>query len=159
MTHTIIHGCIKLRARRHDPKSGCAVEVTLSVIGGLWKPIILFHLLEKKLRFMQITRRVPNATQRMLTLQLRELEADGVIVRHVYAQVPPKVEYELTEFGRSLAPVLITLRDWGETFQRERSEVSQVGGQPSAKSCAEDAEGARPKARARLAENDPKAAA
>jgi DNA-binding HxlR family transcriptional regulator len=108
-----------MRAKRHDPKSGCAVEVTLSVIGGLWKPIILFHLLEKKLRFMQITRRVPNATQRMLTLQLRELEADGVIVRHVYPQVPPKVEYELTEFGRSLAPVLITLRDWGEAYQRE----------------------------------------
>lgn len=108
-----------MRVKRHDPKSGCAVEVTLSVIGGLWKPIILFHLLEKKLRFMQITRRVPNATQRMLTLQLRELEADGVIVRHVYPQVPPKVEYELTEFGRSLAPVLITLRDWGESYQRE----------------------------------------
>lgn len=111
-----------MRAKRHDPKSGCAVEVTLSVIGGLWKPIILFHLLEKKLRFMQITRRVPNATQRMLTLQLRELEADGVIVRHVYPQVPPKVEYELTEFGRSLAPVLITLRDWGEAYQRERGQ-------------------------------------
>lgn len=108
-----------MRAKRHDPKSGCAVEVTLSVIGGLWKPIILFHLLEKKLRFMQIARRVPNATQRMLTLQLRELEADGVIVRHVYPQVPPKVEYELTDFGRSLAPVLITLRDWGEAYQRE----------------------------------------
>lgn len=66
------------------------------------------------------SRRVPNATQRMLTLQLRELEADGVIVRHVYPQVPPKVEYELTDFGRSLAPVLITLRDWGEAYQRER---------------------------------------
>ncbi|WP_395946032.1 winged helix-turn-helix transcriptional regulator [Brevundimonas sp.] len=109
-----------MRPKRHDAKSGCAVEVTLSVIGGLWKPIILFHLLEKKLRFMQITRRVPNATQRMLTLQLRELEADGVIVRHVYPQVPPKVEYELTEFGRSLAPVLLTLREWGESYQRER---------------------------------------
>lgn len=109
-----------MRPKRHDVKSGCAVEVTLSVIGGLWKPVILFHLLEKKLRFMQITRRVPNATQRMLTLQLRELEADGVIVRHVFPQVPPKVEYELTEFGRSLAPVLLTLREWGEAYQRER---------------------------------------
>jgi DNA-binding HxlR family transcriptional regulator len=109
-----------MRPKRHDVKSGCAVEVTLSVIGGLWKPVILFHLLERKLRFMQITRRVPNATQRMLTLQLRELEADGVIVRHVYPQVPPKVEYELTDFGRSLAPVLLTLREWGEAYQRER---------------------------------------
>lgn len=109
-----------MRPKRHDVKSGCAVEVTLSVIGGLWKPVILFHLLDRKLRFMQITRRVPNATQRMLTLQLRELEADGVVLRHVYPEVPPRVEYELTEFGRSLAPILITLREWGEAYQRER---------------------------------------
>lgn len=96
------------------------MEATLSVIGGLWKPLILFHLMGGKLRFMQLTRRIPNATQRMLTLQLRELEQDGVLVRHVYPQVPPKVEYELTAFGRSLAPVLLTLREWGEAYQRSR---------------------------------------
>lgn len=109
-----------MRSKRHDSKSGCAVEATLSVIGGLWKPLILFHLMGGKLRFMQLTRRIPNATQRMLTLQLRELEQDGVLVRHVYPQVPPKVEYELTAFGRSLAPVLLTLREWGEAYQRSR---------------------------------------
>ncbi|MDC3952775.1 winged helix-turn-helix transcriptional regulator [Polyangium jinanense] len=109
-----------MRSRRHDPKSGCGVEATLSVVGGLWKPLILFHLLGGKLRFMELTRRIPTATQRMLTLQLRELEEDGVLVRHVYPQVPPKVEYELTEFGRTLAPVLRTLRDWGATYLRAR---------------------------------------
>lgn len=98
-----------------DFKSGCTVEVTLHVIGGVWEPLILFHLLSGRKRFMELQRRVPNATQRMLTLQLRELEADGVIHREVFAQVPPRVEYELTEFGRTLEPVLRMLREWGAT--------------------------------------------
>ena len=106
-----------MRAKRWDGKSGCAVEVTLSVIGGVWKPVILFHLMKERRRFMELTRRVPNANQSMLTSQLRELEADGVIVRHVYPEVPPKVEYELSEFGRTLVPVLLALRDWGEAHR------------------------------------------
>lgn len=109
-----------MRSKRHDSKSGCAVEATLSVIGGLWKPLILLHLMAGKLRFMELTRRIPNATQRMLTLQLRELEDDGVLLRHVHPQVPPKVEYELTAFGRSLAPVLLTLREWGVSYLHSR---------------------------------------
>ncbi len=99
-------------------KSGCTVELTLHVIGGVWKPLILFHLLGGKKRFMQLQRRVPNATQRMLTRQLRELEADGVIRREVFPEVPPRVEYELTAFGRTLEPVLLLLRDWGEQHRR-----------------------------------------
>ncbi|MFG1228658.1 winged helix-turn-helix transcriptional regulator [Xanthobacter wiegelii] len=118
-----------MRPKRHDAKSGCAVEVTLSVIGGLWKPLILFHLMPGKLRFMELTRRIPNATQRMLTLQLRELEADGVVDRRVYPQVPPKVEYELTSFGRTLTPVLLTLRDSGDAYRREK------GIEPTPQSC------------------------
>lgn len=98
------------------------MEVTLSVIGGLWKPVILFHLMHEKKRFMELTRLLPNTTQRMLTLQLRELEADGIVARHVYPQVPPKVEYELTPFGQTLAPVLISLREWGETYQARREK-------------------------------------
>lgn len=102
---------------RKAQRTGCAVEVTLSVIGGVWKPIILFHLLNGKLRFNQLCRMVSSATPRMMTLQLRELEADGIISRTVYAEVPPKVEYELTAQGRSLEPILLTMRDWGEQFQ------------------------------------------
>jgi DNA-binding HxlR family transcriptional regulator len=120
---TINHvGIFSMRPKRLNSRSGCAVEVTLSVIGGLWKPVILFHLLREKKRFMELTRLMPNTTQRMLTLQLRELEADGIVARRVYPQVPPKVEYELTPFGRTLAPVLISLREWGESYQTRRAK-------------------------------------
>lgn len=104
--------------RRKAGRTGCAVEATLSVIGGVWKPVILFHLLEGKLRFNALCRLTPSATPRMMTLQLRELEADGIILRTVFPEVPPKVEYELTEMGRSLEPILLTMRDWGDQFQR-----------------------------------------
>jgi DNA-binding HxlR family transcriptional regulator len=112
-----------MRAKRLDSKSGCAVEITLSVIGGLWKPVILFHLLKEKKRFMELTRLMPKTTQRMLTLQLRELEADGIVARHVYPQIPPKVEYELTSFGATLAPALLSLKEWGKLYQRRLGVV------------------------------------
>lgn len=104
-------------ARKYCGVTGCAVEATLAVVGGRWKPVLLFHLLEGRKRFSDLCRAVPNATQRMITLQLRELEADGVVARHVFAQVPPRVEYELTELGRSLEPLLLQMRDWGERFK------------------------------------------
>lgn len=107
---------IETHPRRRAERTGCAVEVTLSVIGGLWKPVILFHLLNGKLRFNALCRMVPNATARMVTLQLRELERDGVINRIVYPEVPPRVEYELTDLGRSLEPVLLSMRNWGAGF-------------------------------------------
>ncbi len=97
----------------------------MSVIGGVWKPLILFHLLQGTKRFMELTRLIPNATQRMLTLQLRELEADGVIIRTVFPQVPPKVEYEVSPFGRSLEPVLISLKEWGEQYRQFMHDNSQ----------------------------------
>lgn len=110
--------------RRRAGRTGCAVEATLSVIGGVWKPVLVFHLLEGKLRFNALCRITPSATPRMITLQLRELEADGIIRRTVFPEVPPRVEYELTELGRSLAPVLLTMRDWGERLQR--SDAAQA---------------------------------
>lgn len=105
------------RKRRTALRTGCAVEATISVIGGVWKPVILFHLLDGKLRFNAICRLTPAATPRMITLQLRELEADGIISRIIYPEVPPKVEYELTDLGRSLAPVLVSMCKWGEKLQ------------------------------------------
>ena len=105
------------RSRRKAGRTGCAVEATLSVIGGVWKPVLVFHLLHGKLRFNALCRVTPSATPRMITLQLRELEADGIVKRTVFPEVPPKVEYELTELGRSLEPVLLSMRDWGERLR------------------------------------------
>ena len=87
-------------------------------LGGKWKSVILFHLLPGKKRFGQLQRLLPGVTQRMLTLQLRELEEDGIIARHVYREVPPKVEYSLTDFGTSLQPILLQMRDWGQEYMQ-----------------------------------------
>ena len=104
----------KARHSRFDCLPSCPVEAAISLIAGKWKCVILFHLLDGTMRFNEIRRRLPGLTQRMLTNQLRELEADGLIVRQVYAQVPPKVEYRLSPLGRTLEPVLGALKDWGD---------------------------------------------
>lgn len=93
---------------------GCAVEAAISLIDGKWKCVILYHLLDGTRRFNEIRRHVPGATQRTLTNQLRELEMDGLITRKVYAEVPPKVEYTISDLGRSLSPILAALKQWGD---------------------------------------------
>ncbi|ORE94216.1 HxlR family transcriptional regulator [Stappia sp. 22II-S9-Z10] len=103
----------KARHERFDCSPGCAVEAALQFIDGKWKGVILYHLLDGTMRFNEIRRAIPSVTQRMLTNQLRELEADDLIERTVYPQVPPKVEYSLTARGRTLQPVLIALKAWG----------------------------------------------
>jgi DNA-binding HxlR family transcriptional regulator len=95
------------------------VEVTLSIIGGKWKPLIVFYLLGGTKRFSELRRLLPQATQQMLTMQLRELEQAGILHREVYAQVPPKVEYSLTELGRSIEPVLRQMCTWGEWYSEQ----------------------------------------
>ena len=104
----------KLRHSRFDCTPGCAVEAAISLIDGKWKGVVLFHLSHGTLRFNELRRLLPEVTQRTLTNQLRELEADGLIARQVYAQVPPKVEYSLSELGRSLQPILDALKQWGD---------------------------------------------
>lgn len=93
-------------------KYSCPVEAMVEVIGGKWRGVILYHLLDGTKRFNELKRLKPNITQRMLTLQLRELEADGIIHREVYREVPPKVEYSLTELGESLRPVILLMMEW-----------------------------------------------
>ncbi|WP_336774380.1 winged helix-turn-helix transcriptional regulator [Paenibacillus sp. MMO-58] len=97
---------------------GCPVTVTVDVIGGKWKGVILYHLTEGPKRFNELRRLFPRITQRMLTLQLRELESDGVIHREIYKEIPPRVEYSLTEFGESLRPLIVLMRDWGVTHEK-----------------------------------------
>lgn len=94
--------------------SPCPVTTTLSVIGGKWKPIILYVVGEETKRFSQIKKLIPIISQKMLTQQLRELEQDGIIHRHVYPVVPPKVEYTLTEYGRTLMPIMKAMAAWGQ---------------------------------------------
>ena len=114
--------------RKYNWKTGCDVEATLSVIGGRWKPILICRLLSGRKRFGELCRLAPNATERMITLQLRELEADGVISRHVYKEVPPRVEYDVTEYGRSLAPIITTMQAWGKEFKvRKLAEEAEAG--------------------------------
>ncbi|MBI9092414.1 MAG: helix-turn-helix transcriptional regulator [Desulfobacterium sp.] len=108
----------------------CFFELTLKVIGGKWKPIILYHLsLEGIMRFGELKKSIPDVTERMLTKQLRELEADGIIHRKVYRQVPPKVEYTLKPLGVSLVPTLLQMREWGVDYERQLGGGDYVGGE------------------------------
>ena len=101
-------------------KDNCPVEATLELIGGKYKALILWHLSNGKLRFSELRKIITNATPKMLTQQLRELESSALIHREVYPVIPPKVEYSLTETGRSLLPILVAMRDWGAGYLRKK---------------------------------------
>lgn len=94
----------------------CPVEAALDVIGGKWKPLILWALGDNVLRFSELQKGLPGVNTKMLTKQLRELEEDGVITRTVYPEVPPRVEYAITDFGRTLIPILQALCNWGAEY-------------------------------------------
>ena len=106
-------------------KVSCEIEVTLKMIGGKYKPIILYYLIEnKKKRFNEILSFLNNVSQKTLTNQLRELETDGLISRKIYPQVPPKVEYSITEKGKTLFPILELMCEWGEKNIDDRFELT-----------------------------------
>jgi DNA-binding HxlR family transcriptional regulator len=94
----------------------CSISLALSIIGGKWKPLILWHLKDRILRFGELKQILGSVTQKMLTQQLRELEGDGLICRQIYPQIPPKVEYSLTEMGRTVLPILEMTSRWGADF-------------------------------------------
>lgn len=94
----------------------CSVAATVDVAGGKWKPLIVHYLMDGTKRFGELQRLIGTVTQRSLTLQLRELESDGIVTRAVFAEVPPRVEYSLTEFGTTLAPVLAAMKAWGDAY-------------------------------------------
>lgn len=98
----------------------CPVHATLNLIGGKYKSLILWHLTNETLRFSELRGLIPQATPKMLTQQLRELERDGLLIRTVYPVVPPKVEYSLSGFGRSIRPILEAMYDWGTEYLTEK---------------------------------------
>ena len=100
--------------------NSCPVAATLNLIGGKYKALILWHLADDTLRFSELRKRISGATAKMLTQQLRELEQDSLIHREVYPVIPPKVEYSLTQLGKSLMPILVEMRDWGAQYLRSK---------------------------------------
>lgn len=116
-----------MRKQRHRAYTHCPVEAALDVIGGKWKSIILFRVMEETRRFNELRRLLPNITQRTLTNQLRELESDGLIERTVYPEVPPRVEYSITAFGATLEPVLLALKRWAESEMPRRMAAAPAG--------------------------------
>lgn len=104
----------------------CSMELTLALIGGKWKALILWYLGGKTLRYSEMRKLIPNVTAKMLTQQLRELEDHGLVKRFIYTQIPPKVEYSLTQAGQSLIPILDTMCKWGQNYANEYEPSEQV---------------------------------
>jgi DNA-binding HxlR family transcriptional regulator len=113
--------------------SNCPVKLTASIIGGKWKPSLLFHLDGKTRRFCELQRLIPGLTKKMLTQHLRELERDGIVHRKVYAEVPPHVEYSLTRHGESLKPILKLMSAWGSRHRARYGMTTVRSKKPSAR--------------------------
>ena len=113
----------------HGMEYHCALDVTMAFIGGKWKSIVLWYLRKERKRFSELKRNIPGITEKMLSLQLRELEKDALVQRTIYAEVPPRVEYALTEEGRTLLPLLEELAKWGRYMGGKYGSVEEV--QPS----------------------------
>ncbi|MFJ9852278.1 winged helix-turn-helix transcriptional regulator [Streptomyces sp. NPDC101150] len=109
----------------------CTLEVAMTVCGGVWKLSILKYLFQGTLRFGELNRKMPDITPRMLTRQLRDLEEDGLVTRTVYQEVPPRVEYSLTEIGMSLKGLVAQLEQWGEWYREQIREPARAGSSTS----------------------------
>jgi len=101
----------------------CCASLTMGIIGGKWKTVILYHLIEKTLRYNELRKMMPTVTERTLSLQLKTLEDDGIVKRKVYTSKPPlKVEYSLTDFGKTLIPLVQSIADWGDSVVNKHSK-------------------------------------
>ena len=114
--------------KEYNTTYNCPMEVTLELIDGKYKSLILWHLIGKTLRFSELSKLIPQATPKMLIQQLKDLEKDGLIVRQAYPVVPPKVEYSLSEFGKTLIPILDVMCDWGRDYMEKNQLVSKCCG-------------------------------
>ncbi len=105
----------------------CALDITMFYIGGKWKTVVLWYLKNGTKRYHELRRHIPDITEKMLSIQLRKLEQDGIVRRTVFAEVPPRVEYTLTPFGKTLIPVLDALAKWGRKLGEEKGELIESG--------------------------------
>ena len=101
----------------------CALDITMHYIGGKWKTVILWYLRKETQRFNEIKKHIPDITEKMLSLQLKSLEEDGIIKRKVYAEIPPKVEYSLTPFGKTMIPMLEEIAKWGRDLGKNEGKI------------------------------------
>ncbi|MDL2171140.1 MULTISPECIES: winged helix-turn-helix transcriptional regulator [Asaia] len=108
------------KLKRWEKTPGCSLEATLDVIGGKWKGVFLYHLLDGTMRFNALSRLAKGASPRLVVKQLRELECDGLVIRTVYPVIPPRVEYSLTVEGETLRPLLTALSAWGDAWLEKR---------------------------------------
>ena len=104
----------------------CAMDITMDYIGGKWKTVVLWYLIGKTLRFGELKKLIPDITEKMLSIQLKNLEEDGLIKRKAYAEVPLRVEYSLTEFGQTLVPVLNLIAKWGRELGEDKGQTIEV---------------------------------
>ena len=105
----------------------CAMDVTMDYIGGKWKTVVLWYLRKDRKRFSELKKLIPNITEKMLSLQLKDLEQDGIVARKVYPEVPPRVEYYLTEFGKTLIPMLEEIAAWGRKLAEKTGRIVDPG--------------------------------
>lgn len=116
----------ELVIKMHGKTYHCALDVTMDYIGGKWKTVVLWYLRKSHKRFSELKRHIPGITEKMLSLQLRQLEADGLVGRRVYAEVPPRVEYFLTEEGKTIIPVVEAIAKWGRRKAEAEGKVMEV---------------------------------
>jgi DNA-binding HxlR family transcriptional regulator len=110
----------------HQKTYHCAMDITMNFIGGKWKTVVLWYLRNKTLRFGELNKLIPDMTEKMLSIQLKQLEEDGLVKREVFADVPLRVEYSLTEFGKSLKPVLESIAKWGRELGEKDGKMEEV---------------------------------
>ena len=121
--------------RLRDKEYHCAMDITMDFIGGKWKTVVLSYLKKEKKRFNQLKKLIPAITEKMLSLQLKQLEKDGIIARKVYPEIPPRVEYALTDFGKTLIPALDEIARWGRAVAEKRGKLvpkAKTKGRPGA---------------------------
>lgn len=111
-------------AKARSMETQCPMDITINILSGRWKLSILWHLMRGTLRFNELQRLLPGITQKTLTQQLRELEQDGILLRKIYPEVPPRVEYNLTELGESIKPILNSMCQWGKEYQNAVTSVN-----------------------------------